>query len=224
MTAQGVNRCWITTAMVLALACGDGTTSGPVPGAPILSIELSRLALPVGESATVDLIVRNADGSAVLNPVVTYASTDDQVVSVDAAGLVMGQSIGSATVRATFEGVSADLPVGVVASATFAQDVEPILDQGCAISGCHITPDPQEGMDLSEGHAFASIVNVPANQSSLHRVQPGDPDGSYLIIKLQGTIDTADGSGSRMPLNRQPLSAATLDIIRAWIQTGANNN
>lgn len=224
MTAARKNRFWIPFSMVVALACGDGTTSGPVPGTPILTIELSRLALPVGESATVDLIVRNADGSAVPNPVVTYSSTNDQVISVNAAGLVTGQSAGTATVRATFEGVSADLPVGIVASATFVQDVEPILDQSCAISGCHITPAPQEGMDLSAGHAFASVVNVPANQSSLNRVQPGDPDGSYLITKIQGTIDTADGSGSRMPLNRQPLSVGTIDIIRAWIQTGANNN
>jgi len=50
------------------------------------------------------------------------------------------------------------------------------------------------------------------------RVTPGNPDDSYLIMKLEGdpriTLD-------QMPKNGPPLSQAEIDVIREWIQRGA---
>lgn len=64
------------------------------------------------------------------------------------------------------------------------------------------------------------LVNAPSVEvPSLMRVQPGNPDASYLIQKLEGTAAV----GGRMPLNAPPLPQATIDVIRQWITDGAPN-
>ncbi len=80
-------------------------------------------------------------------------------------------------------------------------------------------------MSLAAGQAFSSVVNVPARElPSMNRVTPNQPDDSYLVHKVQGTHLDVNGSGSRMPLNRSPLSQSDIDLIRAWIQAGALPN
>jgi hypothetical protein len=59
-------------------------------------------------------------------------------------------------------------------------------------------------------------VNVASSQSSSFlRVEPGNPNDSYLIRKLEGS------AGTRMPLNGTPLPQATINVIRQWITDGA---
>ncbi len=110
---------------------------------------------------------------------------------------------------------------------TLSQDVQPIFTGNCASTGCHAGSDPKEGMSLGEGLAFSNVVNVAARQLlSMNRVTPNQPDNSYLVHKVQGTHLDVDvgGSGSRMPLDRSPLSQSDIDLIRAWIQAGAQLN
>jgi hypothetical protein len=52
---------------------------------------------------------------------------------------------------------------------------------------------------------------------SLQRVEPGDPNNSYLIQKLEGTA----AEGRQMPLNGAPLPQADINVIRQWITDGA---
>jgi hypothetical protein len=56
---------------------------------------------------------------------------------------------------------------------------------------------------------------------TLTRVIPMDPDGSFLIQKLEGTPGII---GDRMPADMLYLQQATVDVIRQWIQNGAQNN
>ena len=56
---------------------------------------------------------------------------------------------------------------------------------------------------------------------TLDRVEPGDPDNSYLIQKLEGAPGIM---GSRMPQGGPFLDQATVDMIRQWIMDGAPNN
>ncbi|MCH8146046.1 MAG: hypothetical protein IIA55_15150 [Gemmatimonadetes bacterium] len=109
---------------------------------------------------------------------------------------------------------------------TLSRDVQPIFTGNCTFSGCHAGSSPEEGMSLVAGQAFSNVVNVAANQASMNRVTPNQPDNSYLVHKVQGThLDVGvGGSGSRMPLNRSPLSQSDIDLIRAWIQAGAQPN
>ncbi len=103
-------------------------------------------------------------------------------------------------------------------------DVQPIFTSTCALSGCHAATNPELGMSLSVGQTFANVVNVPATElSTMNRVTPGQPDNSYLFHKVQGTHLVLDppGSGVQMPKGRSPLTQMEIDLIRAWIEAGA---
>ena len=60
-------------------------------------------------------------------------------------------------------------------------------------------------------------MGVPSRQTGLLRVEPGNPDDSYLIRKLEGTAS----EGDQMPLGGPPLPQSTIDFARQWITDGA---
>jgi hypothetical protein len=116
----------------------------------------------------------------------------------------------------------APVPAGTV---SFCADIQPIFTNNCAFSGCHAGASPQLGQNLSPGQAYTSIVDVPSVEApTLDRVEPANPDSSYLVHKIQGTFASVGGSGDRMPLGQGALPAADIDLIRAWIAAGAPNN
>jgi hypothetical protein len=95
-------------------------------------------------------------------------------------------------------------------------DVQPIFSARCAIPGCHVTPSPQAGMNLSTGASYANTVNVAAlSLGPGLRVAPGDPDASVLYQLI---------SSGTMPALGGPLTAAQIETIREWIAEGADNN
>lgn len=101
------------------------------------------------------------------------------------------------------------------AQVDFDGQIQPIFSNNCAFSGCHAGASPQQGMNLSAGQAFNNIVNVPSSERpELLRVDPGDPDMSYLFMKITGAPGIV---GSRMPLGRPPLSNADIALIEQWI-------
>jgi len=53
------------------------------------------------------------------------------------------------------------------------------------------------------------------------RVDPGNPENSFLITKLTLSTSFDVRFQSRMPLGGEPLSAAQIEQIRAWILRGA---
>lgn len=105
------------------------------------------------------------------------------------------------------------------AAITFAEIQTAVFTPSCAFSGCHGGPAPAQGMNLAAGQAFANIVGVPSMEvPALDRVEPGDPDSSYLVQKLEGTAAV----GARMPLGRPPIDSDLINDIRQWIADGAN--
>ena len=108
---------------------------------------------------------------------------------------------------------------------SFSQQIQPILTDRCAFGGCHASTSPAAGQSLAEGLSYMSTVNVPSEElPSMHRVEPGDPDQSYLVHKIQGTHLDVGGSGLRMPRGQEPLSDDQIQLIRNWILQGARNN
>lgn len=77
--------------------------------------------------------------------------------------------------------------------------------------------------NLTAGNAYATLVGVASVQKpSLRRVDPGNPDGSYIVHKLEGRSDIV---GVRMPRGTGPfLSDGQILVIRRWIELGAPNN
>lgn len=101
-------------------------------------------------------------------------------------------------------------------------DVQAIFSQSCALSGCHLGASAPFGLDLSEGEAHANTVGVRSGEvPDLFRIEPGAPDASYLVKKVQGDDDIV---GQRMPLGGAPLSNAEITLLRDWIADGAQEN
>jgi cytochrome c5 len=90
-------------------------------------------------------------------------------------------------------------------------------------SACHSGPTGPAlpaGMDLrSAGASYENLVGVPSlEQNSLLRVNPGDPDMSYIVQKLEGTATV----GARMPFGGPFLEQTTIAAVRQWIADGAS--
>jgi hypothetical protein len=100
---------------------------------------------------------------------------------------------------------------------TFTFIQQNVFDLSCALSGCHAD---LEYPNLSADQAYANIVDAPSSEG-LDLVTPGDPDNSYLYIKIAGGPRL---NGSLMPRGRAPLPAETIAAVREWIERGAPND
>jgi len=83
---------------------------------------------------------------------------------------------------------------------------------------CHIGSGAPLGLRLDAANSYALLVNVNADEvATLKRVNPGNPDQSYMFQKISGTAAV----GGRMPLGQAPLPQDRIDLIRRWIAEGA---
>jgi hypothetical protein len=76
---------------------------------------------------------------------------------------------------------------------------------------------------LLEGRSYTQLVGRTSSfRPGAVLVVPNDPDGSYLIHKLEGRGDII---GERMPRTTGPfLTEGQISIIRRWIELGARND
>jgi hypothetical protein len=104
-------------------------------------------------------------------------------------------------------------------TAEFASIQENVFTPTCAVPGCHIGAAAPQGLRLDEANSFALLAGIAsAEVPALLRVNPNNPDQSYLIQKLEGNAAV----GGRMPLSGPPfLPQTTIDVIRQWITDGA---
>jgi len=109
------------------------------------------------------------------------------------------------------------------AALPFARIQAEIFTPTCAKAGCHDAASGSAGLVLAAGQSYGEIVDVPSTeQSTLDRIEPGDPGRSYLIRKLRGDPDI---TGGRMPLDRPGgLPQEQIDGIIAWVRAGAPND
>ncbi|HVN76702.1 MAG TPA: hypothetical protein VMT19_10330 [Thermoanaerobaculaceae bacterium] len=106
-------------------------------------------------------------------------------------------------------------------SATFSRVQAVVFTPNCAVAGCHSTLGPQQGMSLAAGMAYGNTVRVPSvERPDLNRIEPGDPDRSYLVKKLRGDPDI---TGVRMP-DGGTLTPDEIQLVIDWVRRGAPNN
>lgn len=83
---------------------------------------------------------------------------------------------------------------------------------------CHVGAGAPQGLRLDSSNSFGDLVGIPSREvSSLNRVEPFDPDRSYLFQKIQGTAAVGD----RMPLGGPALPDEDIELVRQWIADGA---
>ena len=112
-------------------------------------------------------------------------------------------------------------PPGASFGPVFSEIQSNVFTPDCATSGCHLGGGASAGLPLDTASSYAALVGMASSQDAgLQRVNPGSPDISYLIQKLEGTAAT----GGQMPLNGTALNQADIDVIRQWITDGATDD
>jgi uncharacterized membrane protein len=94
-----------------------------------------------------------------------------------------------------------------IQAVSFAEQVMPIFEARCV--ECHSATDAELGLNLT------TYEGVMAGSDYGTVIEPGNPEGSLLIDMV--------ASGD-MPEEGDPMPAEELDLIRTWIQEGAENN
>jgi hypothetical protein len=103
---------------------------------------------------------------------------------------------------------------------TFQQVQSSVLTPSCALSGCHGDAGAPFGLILSAGEAYGNLVGVAAAElPAYQRVDPGNPDDSYLFMKIN---DDPRIQGDAMPPQGTRLSSQRVQLIQDWIAQGAN--
>lgn len=125
---------------------------------------------------------------------------------------------GNETTNTTDQSATITIP-----PSTFTQ-VYALMSTGtktCTDSECHDHDLPKKNQDLSsQALAFSNIVNVTSEENPpMKRIEPNDPDNSYLYLKLSGA-----GEQAQMPKDKTPFTVGELNTVRYWILNGALNN
>jgi mono/diheme cytochrome c family protein len=80
---------------------------------------------------------------------------------------------------------------------------------------CHGGSNPSAGLDLTTNTDVEGLVGKPAAEKpSTSFIDPGQPQDSYLFMKVEGASGII---GGRMPLTGGSLSEAQLQTIHDWI-------
>ena len=95
-----------------------------------------------------------------------------------------------------------------------------------ACTTCHTNAGgraPTGGLNLTSGASYNALVGVSSlEKPGLMRVNPGDPENSYIIHKLEGRAGIV---GVRMPRGNGPfLTEGQILVIKRWIELGAKND
>lgn len=129
---------------------------------------------------------------------------------------------------------------------SFATDVLPVFERSCALSAsCHGNPSSptdsagyrmylgelKTAMKPSDVAKIRSlIIGQPSHAApSLNIVEPGKPESSFLMLKMDGAHKCAanacgDKCGESMPQGGILLDIPTRNIVRDWIAQGALDN
>lgn len=101
-------------------------------------------------------------------------------------------------------------------SAEFKSIQDNVFTPVCTV--CHAGASAPVGLKLDAANSYNMLVGVDSVQApgSL-RIDPGNPDASYIIAKIEGTAAV----GGQMPLGGPVLPQATIDVFRLWISNGA---
>jgi outer membrane protein assembly factor BamB len=118
------------------------------------------------------------------------------------------------------------LSCGVAAPSSYALIQHAVFDStrhGCTTSFCHGSSPGQAQLNLTAALSYDQLFDAPSTLSALARVEPGDPDQSFLYQKLAAaTLGTPLEGGGPMPAGGSPaVPPRLLSATRSWIAAGA---
>jgi len=221
---QSIHRLFIVVGITGTLiSCKDLGTSG-IPTEPPVVSSVSPSPAAVGD--TIRIIGTNFGGvqssSEVLLAncstavIISWSDTEIRVkLPSIAANLTVRVNVGSR--------ISNSIPLvttGFISgNVSYAAGIRPILNYGCAISGCHIGSSPTGGFNQS---TYAGL-RAGGVSYGVNVVIPGDSTSSEIIRAMRGTA-----SVGRMPFGGPWVTSGVPDSLikrtALWIQQGALYN
>ena len=196
-----------STVITAALAGKSGSTTFTVSGADLVAIAVSPdlAALAKGTSQAFTALGLLSDGTRQdLTDQVTWSSSDDSIATVSNAdgsrGLVLGMSVGSVTISASFSGVSGSAAVDVSSATLDWIDLSPFVSS--IAKGTHLqfsamgnysdgsTQDLSTQVTWSTSDAaVASISNAAGSEGLATGVSTGT---ATITAALSGVVESVD--------------------------------
>lgn len=109
--------------------------------------------------------------------------------------------------------------VPIEESVSYSMHLEPLIIAHCL--SCHESEEAKAKLVLDPGLGYERLVGPRSIQvPEMALVAPGDPERSYLWLKLQHV--TEEGKGMpRTPTGSKKLRESELELYRRWIEGGA---
>jgi len=198
---------------------GGGTCGQPLStgNSPTASDALFTLRAAVGAEAC-DLAICDVDSSCKV--------TASDALRILRAAVGQGLTLNCSGCGASTTTTSTTTTT-MLGAATWSDVFAIFQTTGCTNNFCHgggFSNALLGNLDkFDEG--YDALVGVASFQApALQRVNPFNPDLSYLINKLEGTQLEVGGSLGQMPSGLPPLSSEQIATIRSWILAGALKN
>ena len=119
-----------------------------------------------------------------------------------------------------FAGCGATVPeVPEEEPVSYSAHLEPLVIAHCL--RCHDSEEPKAKLVLDPGEGYGQLVGRRSIQvPEMALVVPGEPDASYLWLKLQHRAPEGKGM-PRTLTGTKELRPAELELYRRWIEDGA---
>ena len=102
---------------------------------------------------------------------------------------------------------------------SYAAHLEPLVVAHCL--GCHESEEAKAKLVLDAGLGYERLVGPRSVQDpEIALVEPGDPERSYLWLKLQHVTEKGKGM-PRTLTGSKKLRESELELYRRWIEGGA---
>jgi hypothetical protein len=211
---EGCVYCHYTGSLVIDIEAPFTPTTGLVD-----SDNTWAIAHPEGNTPAKNVVPGDPDNSFVLQKLA------DPELDPATAGEKMPWQVPSVT-ETELTAIRQWITDGAQNDDTFSSTIRPILGTEGKFGGkcihCHRAggqrPNFSDPFDSETG-----AVGVDAERSELKVIEPGDPDRSFLILKISSE-SLPPTQGLPMPAHFPRLTAAEVDIVRTWIAEGARDD
>ena len=218
--ARAVRSALLGLVGLAILSCGGDDTSGPPPGPPPppptatvparITLDPETVAVVAGDTLRVKARVLNDRAQPISDAVVTWASSDPAIATVDATGLVTGLKEGNASLTATSGPVSNSAPVAVQ-----SLDRATLMDLYVGTRGGEWTNDDGWGTDAAIGSWYGVTANANSRVTALNLRENGlngqlPADLGSLAFLTELVVDANENLSGPIPFSLAQLGMETL--------------
>ena len=210
------------TATITATSEGQsGTSDVTVTPAPVASVAVtpSPASVQVGQTLQLTATPKDANGNPLSGRVITWASDNTSVATVDGNGLVTAVAVGSATITATSEGKSGTSAVTVTTVPVASVTVSPSPASVQLGSTVQLTATPK---DANGNPLSGRVVTWSSNNTAVARV---NSSGLVTGVAAGTATITATSEGksgtSTLTVTAVPVASVTVKPSPATVQQGS---